>query len=235
MPSTLQPPLPPTRPGRRRRTAVAAAAGLAILVPVGWGIGSGINDAVDRWTTPPAAEQVIDRSPAPLLQAMRDMAQYHAASGSFQVLVDVERDTPYVPSVISGERTTFFAVGSVDAQVDLSGLGPESVTVSPDRRSATITLPAPTLTPAVVDPAQSRVVGRERGIAQRIGDAVESNPRDDGELYRLAAGKLDAAAAQSDLRDRAATNTRGMLTGLATSLGYESVTVTFAPPAAPAP
>lgn len=238
MPSTLQPvPLPPARPRRHRRAvaAVAAATGLAVLGGLGWGIASGVSGAVDRWTTPPAAEQVVDRSPAPLLLKMRDIAQYHAASGSFQVLVDVEHDTPYVPSAISGERTTFFATGTVDAQVDFSALGPEAVTVSPDRRSATITLPAPTLTPAVIDPAQSRVVGRERGIAQRVGDAVGENRGDEGELYRLAAGKLDAAAAQSDLRDRAATNTRAMLTGLAQGLGYESVTVTFAPPAAPAP
>jgi hypothetical protein len=211
--------------------AVAAAAGLALLVPVGFGI----SDTVDRWTSPPAAEQTIDHSSAPLLLALRDIAQYHAATGTFQVLVDVEHDTPYVPSALSGERTTLFATGTVDAQVDFGAIGPESVTVSPDRRSATITLPAPTLGAAVLDPAQSRVVGRERGLAQRIGDAVGDEPRDDSELYRLAATKLDTAAQQSDLTARAANNTRAMLTGLAQSLGYESVTVTFAPPAAPAP
>jgi hypothetical protein len=232
MPSTLQPAPPSRGTRRRRRTAVVAGvAGLALLVPVG----IGVSDAVDRWTAPPVAEETVDRSPAPLLLAMRDIAQYHAATGSFQVLVDVERDTPYVPSALSGERTTFFATGSVDARVDFATLGPESVTVSPDRRSATITLPAPTLAPAVIDPAQSRIVGRERGLAQRIGDAIEDNPRDDGELYRLAAAKLDTAAAQSDLTNRAADNTRAMLTGLAQSLGYESVTVEFAPPAPPAP
>ena len=235
MPTTLQPaPLPSFRGARRRhRTKVAAAvaAGVALLVPVGMGV----SDAVDRWTAPPAAEQTIDRSPAPLMLAMRDIAQYHAATGTFQVLVDVEHDTPYLPDALSGERTTFFATGNVDAQVDFAKLGEGSVTVSPDRRSATITLPAPTLSSAVIDPAQSRVVGRERGLAQRIGDAVEDNPRDDSELYQLAASKLDAAAVQSDLTTRASDNTRAMLTGLAQSLGYESVTVNFAPAAAPAP
>ena len=234
MPSTLQPaPIPSFRTDRRRRRTkvVAAAAGLALLGPVG----VGVSDAVDRWTAPPAAEQTVDRSPAPLLLAMRDISQYHAATGTFQVLVDVEHDTPYLPSAISGERTTLFATGTVDARVDFAKLGPESVTMSPDRRSATITLPAPTLAPAVVDPAQSRVVGRERGLAQRIGDAIEDNPRDDSELYGLAATKLDAAAAQSDLTTRAADNTRAMLTGLAQGLGYEAVTVNFAPAATPAP
>jgi hypothetical protein len=203
----------------------ATAAGLGLLVP----IGLGVSDAVDRWTSPPA-EQVVDRSPAPLLLAMRDIAQYHAATGTFQVLVDVEHDTPYLPDALSGERTTFFATGNVDAQVDFASIGPDAVSVSPDRRSATITLPAPTLGPAVIDPAQSRVVGRERGLAQRIGDAIKDNPTDDSALYTLAAAKLDAAAAQSDLTTRAADNTRAMLTGLAQSLGYEAVTVNFAPP-----
>jgi hypothetical protein len=235
MPSTLQPaPIPSRRTARRRRwTKLAVAvAGVALLVPVGLEVA----DAVERWTTAePVAEQPVDRSPAPLLLAMRDIAQYHAASGTFQVLVDVEHDTPYLPSAISGERSTLFATGTVDARVDFATLGPEAVTVSPDRRTATIALPAPTLGPVTLDPAQTRIVGRERGLAQRIGDAVGDNPTDDSELYRLAAAKLDTAAAQSDLTTRAADNTRAMLTGLAQSLGYETVTVTFAPPAAPAP
>jgi hypothetical protein len=70
---------------------------------------------------------------------------------------------------------------------------------------------------------------------QRVEDAVADNPRDDSELYRLAAAKLDAAAAQSDLKPRAEGNTRAMLTGLAQGLGYQAVTVNFAPPPAPAP
>jgi hypothetical protein len=234
MPSTLQrlTSVPTSRSARRRRRTkvVAAVAGVALIVP----LGIGVADTVDRWTTPPSTQQ-IDHSPAPLVLAMRDIAQYHAAQGTYQVLVDVEHDTPYLPSVISGERSTLFATGTVDAQVDFSTITPAAVTVSPDRRSATIALPAPQLGSAVIDPTQSRVVGRERGLAQRIGDAIDDNPTDDSDLYRLAATKLDAAAAQSDLTTRAANNTRAMLTGLAQSLGYESVTVTFSPPAAPAP
>lgn len=232
MPSTLQPaPIPSFRSARRRRRTRAAAvvAGVALLVPVGFGVA----DTVDSWSLNPFADQTVDHGPAPLLLAVRDIAQYHAATGTYQVLVDVEHDSPYLPSVISGERSTLFATGSVDAKVDFSALGPEAISVSPDRRTATIVLPAPTLAPATIDPGQTRVVGRERGLAQRIGDAVGDNPTDDTELYQMAGTKLDAVAAQSDLKNRAADNTRAMLTGLAQSLGYETVTVTFAPPLPP--
>ena len=50
----------------------------------------------------------------------------------------------------------------------------------------------------------------------------------DGALYALAEDRLAAAAADSDLRERAETNTRAMLTGLARSLGVEEVEVAFA-------
>src|SRR5688500_19145302 len=85
----------------------------------------------------PPATQTVDRSPAALLLAMRDIADFHAASGTYQVLVDVEHDSPYLPPMISGERSTLFATGNVDARVDFSGLGPGAITMSDDRRSAT--------------------------------------------------------------------------------------------------
>jgi hypothetical protein len=220
---------PVRRPRGRRRmaTVVAAAAGVAVLVPLG------IQGAehLPGWANP-FQEQVVDRSPAALLVTLRDVSRYTAASGTFQVLVDVEHDTPYVPAVISGERTTFFAVGHVDATVDFASLGPERVVVSPDRESATITLPAPVLAEAVVDPQESRVVGRERGLAQRLAGVFEDSPTGEQELYLLAEEKLEAAAAESDLATRAQDNTRQMLSGLAGSLGYQQVTVVFAPSAA---
>ncbi len=43
----------------------------------------------------------------------------------------------------------------------------------------------------------------------------------------MAEDRLTAAAAESDLRERAETNTRAMLTGLAESLGVDEVEVRF--------
>jgi hypothetical protein len=175
-------------------------------------------------------QQTVDRGPAPLLVALADIAEFHAATGSFQVLVDLERDTPHVPALISGERTSLFATGHVNAVVDLSGLAPERVTVSADRRAVTFALPPPRLTPVSLDPAATRIVGRERGLVERLAGVVASNPVDDEELYQLAAQRIDDAARQSDLITRAQANTNQMLTSLARSLGYEQVTVTFDDP-----
>jgi hypothetical protein len=213
------------RPARPRRKVpvklVAVAAALGLAVPVGLGIAGSLPD----WGG--FEQETVDRSAAPLLTALRDVSQHRAAEGTFQVLVDLEQDTPYLPSFVSGERTTFFAVGRVDALVDVAGIGADRVTASPDRRSVSIVLPAPVLAPAVVDPAQSRVVGRDRGLVERLAGVVEDSPTGEQELYVLAAAKLDEAARGSDLLARAEANTRTWLTGLAQSLGYEQVTVTF--------
>lgn len=214
----------PPRRGRPPLKLLAAVAAVAFAVPIGAQVAGVLPNLND-----PFAQQTVDRSPAPLMVALADLSEYHAATGTFQVLVDLERDTPYLPSVISGERTTLFAVGEVDALVDLADLGPERVTVSGG--AVTIALPAPRLAPAAIDPAESRVVGRDRGIAERLAGLVADNPVDDQELYRMAAEQVDDAARQSDLLVRAETNTREMLTSLAGSLGYEQVTVTFDAPA----
>ena len=213
---------------RPRRKLLAAAVVIAVLVP----ITTQLVDVLPDWNNP-FRPHIVDHSPAPLLLALQDLSQYHAATGTFQVVVDVERDTPNVPSLLSGERTTFLGAGSVNATVDFTNVGADRVTVSPDRRSVAIVLPVPQLSPAVVDPAASRVVGRERGLVNRIAAAFEDSPISEQQLYQLAQTKMNNVAAASGLTQRGEENTRRMLTTLAHSLGFTDVTVTFAAPSMP--
>ncbi|MGY1703849.1 DUF4230 domain-containing protein [Geodermatophilus sp. SYSU D00697] len=229
MPALLQhrpTPAPATEgtPRSRRpfpRRLVAAGIGVAVLVPVAAQVRDWLPGA-------PLEQQVVDRSTTPLLLALDDLHEYHAATGTFQVVVDREVDTRYLPSVISGERVSFLATGTADAYVDFEGLDAGRVELSADGTSATIDLPAPRLAEVRVDPTQSRVLDRDRGLLDRVGDAIGDDPVDDTELYALAEEKLAGAAAASDLVARAEDNTRSMLTTLAQSLGVEQVEVRFA-------
>ncbi len=228
MPTLLSSRPVPSEPAARRRRIprrlLAAGIGLAVLVPVGVQLADLLPDE-------PFGQEVVDRSTTPLLLALDDLHEYHAATGTFQVVVDREVDTRYVPSVISGERVSFLATGTADAYVDFEGLDAGRVALSADGTSATIVLPAPRLGEVRVDPAESRVLDRDRGLVERVGDAFGDNPVDDSELYALAEDRLSAAAAGSDLRERAETNTAAMLTGLARSLGVDEVDVRFDEPA----
>jgi hypothetical protein len=177
----------------------------------------------------PFGTKTIDRSQPPLLESLVDLSRYHAASANFQVIVDTEKDARFLPSFVRGERTVFVAGGSVDASVDFSHLDERSISVSDDRRAVAIALPAPELSEPRIDPAQSRVVSRERGLLDRLGSVFSDTPTGEQDLYLAADRKMRSAAAESDLRKKAEENTRHMLEGMLRSLGFTSVTVTFAP------
>jgi Protein of unknown function (DUF4230) len=176
----------------------------------------------------PFAAKTVDRSGPAVLKAIEDLNEFRAASGHFESIVDIEKDTK-LPASILGERTLFLAVGDVDAVVDFNGLNAGAVEVSGNRRSATITLPAPRFTDARLDVDRSRVVDHDRGVLNDIGSVFGSSGSDRA-LYVLAERKLEAAArSDSGLLARARVNTTGLLKGLLTSLGFRRVTVRFEP------
>lgn len=179
----------------------------------------------------PLASTQIDRSQPVLLKSVQNFSQFHAAAGNFEVIVDFEDGESWGPDILAGRRTLFVAAGTVNAYVDLSGLAENDLVLSPDGKSVTVRLPEPQLDKPNLDPGRSYVFSEERGVLDRIADAVEA-PRQN-ELYQLAETKLAAGAEESELRETAAKNTRAMLTGMFGSLGIETVFPGDAPDGGP--
>lgn len=177
---------------------------------------------------PSTSGRTVDRSGPVLLQSMRDLARYDAASGTFQVIVDLEQDTPFLPSAVVGQRTLFVAIGTVDAYVDFSGLSGDAVQVSSDRTAAVVRLPHAALDKPNLDHQRSYVFAQERGIVDRVRAFFDQSPNDQAQLYQVAEKKIGDAAGQSGLGARAEANTRTMLVDMLRSLGYQRATVTFA-------
>jgi hypothetical protein len=178
----------------------------------------------------PFEKHTVDRSQPALLEKLSDLSEYRASTAELQVLIDVEDDVRFLPSIVAGQRVTFLAGGTVDAAVDFGDLGGDNVVVDGDE--VTITLPAPQIVDVDVDPDRSYVVNRERGILDRIGGIFSDNPTGEQELYQLAEDKLRAAADDSALVDRAKSNTAKMLTALLESLGFGSISIHFVEPPA---
>jgi hypothetical protein len=175
----------------------------------------------------PFGETTVDRSGPALLQSVSDLSRYEGAQGSFQVVVDLDKEAKFLPSSVLGDRTLYVGSGSVVAYVDFGHLKGADVSVSADRATAVLKLPHAALEHAALDPKHSYVVAEQRGLFDRIGDFFSDNPHDQQKLEVLASGKIDDAAADSHLAQRAESNTRSMLTGMLKSLGYTKVTVTF--------
>lgn len=205
--------------GRARTLTAAALAALAVL-----GLGR-LHDLLPSFSNPFATE-TVDRSAPAVLAALEDVAEFKAATANYSVIVDVEKDVPYVPSFVKGERTVFMAVGSVDAAIDFSLL--DESAVAAEGGTVTVRLPEAQLGRAVIDPEQSRVVSRDRGVVDRIGSVFADSPTGERALYLAAQRKLDRAAASDDtLARRAEQNTEEMLMRLLAPLGYDNVDVAF--------
>jgi hypothetical protein len=210
-----QPISPPERPRRAWRLLAGFLIAVTLLV-----VGARLTWS---WLNP-FGETTIDRSGPVLLQSIHNLSRYEAATGNFQVVVDLEKDARFLPDAIKGTRTLFVGAGSVDAYVDFGSLSDGALTVS--QRSVTVRLPHAQLEKTNLDNERSYVFAKERGIVDRVEDALSSSPGEQ-ELYVLAERKIAEAAAASDLRQRADQNTRRMLEGMLTALGFEQVTVEY--------
>jgi len=179
----------------------------------------------------PFAESTSIRSEPAVLRSITSLSRYEAASGSFQVVVDLSRKTRYLPSFIEGTDTLFIGQGTVIAFVDFSGLGGNDIRVSPGRTAVRVQLPAPQLEPAALDVRRSYVFAQQQGLLNRVANFFSGNPNSQQQVYIAAQQKIQAAASQSPLRAQAETNTRSMLTSMLHSLGFGRVTVSFSAPA----
>jgi len=225
-------PVPPVRRGATRWTPGAVrrsllrtiGTGVAILL-VGVLALLGLR-SLAGW--PSFGDKEIDRSGPAVLTAMRDLSEYHAAAGQYQVVIDIEQDAKFLPDILKGKRTIFLAIGSVDAYVDFRKLGDDAVTISPDRKSVTIRLPRAQLSAPNVDPQQSRVLNQDLGVIDRLGGLFSDQPNPQNQqMYVLAQQRLAEAATQVGLQAKAEDNTRVTLEKLMRSLGFTDVKISF--------
>jgi Protein of unknown function (DUF4230) len=168
----------------------------------------------------PFSTKEVDRSGPVLLESIRDISQYHAAVGEFQVVIDLEKDVKFVPSFLAGTRALFVAAGSVNAFVDFSGMNGDALKVNPEAKTVEVTLPEPKLDKPNLDQQRSYLFAQQRGIWDRFKSLFEV--ADQKQFYTMGEQKLAEAAKTSGLLERAKTNTKTMLTGMLQSLGYQA-------------
>jgi Protein of unknown function (DUF4230) len=175
----------------------------------------------------PFAQTTTVTSQPVLLKSITALSRYEAASGSFEVVVDLTKRTSLLPAFIAGSETLFIGQGTDIAYVDFSQLKSQSIKINAARTTVTVELPNAQLEPAVLNVSQSYVFAEQQGLFNRIGNFFSGNPNSQQQVYILAQQKIDTAARQSPLLPQAEKNTQAMLTGMLTSLGFKNITVTF--------
>jgi hypothetical protein len=174
----------------------------------------------------PFGETTTITSQPVLLKSITELSRYEAASGSFQVVVDLSQHS-LLPSFLQGSETLFIGEGTDIAFVNLGGLKGPAIQVSANRSAVTVRLPPAQLEPAVLNVRQSYVYAQQQGLLNRIGNFFGGNPNNEQQVYIAAQQKIQTAARHSALLAEAERNTRIMLNGMLTSLGFHRITVTF--------
>ena len=179
-----------------------------------------------------AGEEVADPVEQALLLGVHvrlvhvELSRYEAASGQFQVVVDITKHEGILPGFLAGSETLFIGQGTDIAYVDFGGLKGSAIVVSPSK-AVTVKLPKAQLEPAVLNVSQSYVYAEQQGVFNRIGNFFSGNPNSQQQAYELAEQKIETAAKASTLVKDAETNTRAMLVSMLNSLGFQQVSVTF--------
>jgi uncharacterized membrane protein len=207
---------------RRHRFPSVLIAGLAVVGLVLTALMVGLQLLGSPFTT-----KEVDHSLPPVVVDLKDLAEYHAAQGQFEVTIDQEHDVQWMPAALAGDRVQYIALGTVDAIVDFTHLSDGAVKVSEDGTGVVVTLPPAFLMDPVLDEAQSHVMNRDRGLLNRIGGMFSDNPTSEHDLELAAGAKIAAAADATDLRERAQANTIAMLTAMFRTAGFEQVEVRF--------
>lgn len=171
----------------------------------------------------PFRVETIDRSHPAVLKELRDLSQYHAATGDYEVVIDIEKDAPWLPDFLAGERTLFVGAGTVNAYVDFGKLVEEMLVMSPDGKSVEVRIPEPVLDKPNLDNERSYVFDQKRGLVNRLGSVLDTQSQQ--EFYLAAEKRIAGAADKSELRKRASENTKTMLTGLLRALGFQVTVV----------
>ena len=176
--------------GWTKRVAVVAIA--VVLVVVVALVGSAIH--LFPQLRNPFAETTTERSGPVLLTSIQQLSRYEAASGTFQVVVDISSGSSFLPGFLEGSDTMFIGIGTDNAFVDFGRLKGNAVQVSGDRTAATLTLPHAALEPANLDVKQSYVYAQQQGLFTRVNQFLSGNPNSQQALYELAQRQITAAA-----------------------------------------
>lgn len=175
----------------------------------------------------PFTTSEVDRSERPVLLSIRDLSRFVAGEAQYEVLVDLERDVRYVPGWVAGERTVLVVNGSVEAYVDFADLTEDSVEISDDGRTVSVTLPEPELAEPRIDLEGSRALTEDRGLVDRVGDFFDTDTDARQEALAAAQDQIADVAQDSDLDERARANTVKTLEVMLSSSGFDQVVVDF--------
>lgn len=190
-------------------------AGMALLSAFGHVAKTGAWDQVARALTGRGTR--IDTSSPSVVDKIRQLSRLETVAYSIDKIVEGDKENPYLPSFLTGDKLMLVAHGEVIAGVDLSKLQPRDVKVDGDQ--VQVTLPAAEVLETRLDNGRTRVYSRTTGLL------VTADPNLESQVRQTAEQQFVQAAIADGVLDKARENARTSVTALLGGLGFRQIEV----------
>jgi hypothetical protein len=212
--------VPPIAKDRRGRyLSVGLAAGVLVsLLAIGtalWfstGIGLLRLLGLDR-----GSGTVIGVSQPTVVRQIQQLQRLESVNYTMDKIISGERNNPYLPKFLAGDRLLLVVHGDVVGGIDLGKIRPDDVTVK--GQVIYVRMPAAEIFATRIDNAKTRVYSRDTGLFSSPDPNLESEVREEAER------QLQQAALQDGVLQNAAQNAQATVTSVLKGLGFERVEI----------
>jgi hypothetical protein len=160
---------------------------------------------------------VINVNQPTVVRQIQQLQRLETVDYTMDKIISGERDNPYLPKFLVGDRLLLVVHGEVVAGVDLGKVQPGDVSVN--ARSISLRLPAAEVFSTRIDNAKTRVYSRDTGLFSTPDPNLESEVRQEAER------QLQQAALQDGILKTAQQNAHNTLGSMLKGFGFEKVQI----------
>ena len=157
----------------------------------------------------------IDVSQPTVVNKIQQLQRLETVVYTMDKVVSGEKENPFLPNFLAGDRLLMVVHGEVVAGVDFSGL--KSGDVAIEEKKVVLRLPSAQVFSTRIDNERTKVYSRQTGLLVPVDPNLESQVRQEAERQMQQAALLDG------ILKTANTNARTTLTSLLQGLGFERV------------
>jgi hypothetical protein len=162
-----------------------------------------------------------------VLLSLHKIADFHAATGNYRVMVEIKQHHEFLPSWLVGRSIEYVGFGTDDAIVNFGALSGSDVQLSDGNTAVSIVLPVPQVGPASLNLTKSYAASASTGIGSRLANVFKSNPGLEHQAEVNAVRQIHQDAEQGNLIAQGETSTANFLTKFIEKLGLKQVSVSF--------
>ena len=157
----------------------------------------------------------IDVSQPTVVNKIQQLQRLETVVYTMDKVVSGEKENPFLPNFLAGDRLLMVVHGEVVAGVDFTGLKSGDVAVK--EKKVVLRLPSAQVFSTRIDNERTKVYSRQTGLLVPVDPNLETQVRQEAER------QLQQAALLDGILKTANTNARSTLTSLLQGLGFERV------------